>query len=365
MNRSKYLDFITEKLNLHSYIIDSNGKLNLLTEHVRSEIFYRDFLNLLYGYNLEKTPKNNEAGIDLVDKQNNIVISVSANASRQKIEDSLNNLHSNYSGYVFKFISISKNASRLKNKKYTNPHGLVFNPQEDIYDIDTLLNEIARKKIESLEEIYNFIKKCLGNNELGNLIPEDRLKAYLKDIDGWKKVESGLETTYHYAQSTESTIVEIVENDNINEGNNNSYKELWLSQFPDPRYSYQYEYFAKCGGAKIDNFYIVCCDNGFITAQPKEWIKITDRAYYKAYYFVEDSIEYLAGQVIQKLGGARLRTPYFYNEFKLFKSTEDANKSIEADFSSDKNYVYYCFDEKTRQCSRIANGVSDPINCIP
>lgn len=107
MNRLSYFNFIEEKLSSLATSIELRGKCNILDSHIHSEIFYRDFINLLFGWNLEKTENHNEAGIDLVDKTSRIVASVSATATKKKIEYSLSKLNSNYAGYAFKFISIS------------------------------------------------------------------------------------------------------------------------------------------------------------------------------------------------------------------------------------------------------------------
>lgn len=110
MNRPQHFNFIEEKLSLLATRIEMRGSLNILDLHIHAEIFYRDFFNLLFGWSLEKTIRNNEAGIDLIDTTNNIVVQVSATASKAKIESALNKELGIYSGYAFKFISISKDA---------------------------------------------------------------------------------------------------------------------------------------------------------------------------------------------------------------------------------------------------------------
>lgn len=238
-------------------------------------------------------------------------------------------LKSNYANKHSKSVS-SSDVNAIKIQTDINSDELIFNCEEDI-------NETASKQSK----------------------PIDRLKTYLHDIDGWKTIESGCVSTFHYEQFPEFTIVE---NDDFDE----QYNKPWVSQFPDPRYSSQHEYLAKYQGTTIAKIYIVCCDGGrFLTAKPREWLKDSPQAWSYTYYFIEDSIEYLAGQMIQELGGSRLRNSDFRDELKLFKSDADAKESINADFASDiKKYVYYCFDKETEQYSRIVNGVSNPINCI-
>ena len=170
MNRTKYYNYIDEKLHTLSQRIITNGKLNMLHLHMHSESFYQHFFNLLYGYdlkNLNESSQNVEA-IDLIDDDKKIVIQVSSTATKQKIESSLNKkLIKKYTNYTFKFISIAKDTKDLieilTKKDYKNPHKIKFHPNKDIYDITSILNTILLADIAKQREIYQFIKKELGS----------------------------------------------------------------------------------------------------------------------------------------------------------------------------------------------------------
>ncbi len=359
MKNSIYINFIIEKLSSLATSIELRGKLNLLDYHIRSEIFYRDFFNLLFGWNLEKTENHNESGIDLVDTKNNIVVSVSATATKQKIDSSLSKINSIYSGYAFKFISISKDASQLRSQTYSNPHNLIFSSTEDIYDVHGLLKLISEMEIDPLRDVYEFLKKELDKETTPErLKPIDRLKNYLPDRENWKMVEEELNQTFHYELFPEFTIVE---NSDFHE----EYKEPWVLQFPDKQGSNQSEYFVKYQDTILTKIYLVCCDGGrFVTAEPRMWFKHSEKTYHHTYYFIKDSIEYLAGQIINELAGsANCRNPSIHNEFQLFGSEEEVSQLIEADFATGMHqYIYYSFDEETQRYSRIERGVSSPIN---
>lgn len=227
MNRSIYFNFINEKLSFLATGIELRGNLNLLDFHIHAEIFFRDFFNLLFDWNLEKTEHHNEPGIDLVDITNSIVVSVSATATKQKIESSLNKIDSKYSGYAFKFISISKDASKLRTQTYLNPHNLTFSPAKDIYDIQKLLSLILEMEINRQKEVYEFLKKELDNETTPERLKAiDLLKKYLHDCYNWKMVEHELSSTFYYEQFPEFAIVK---NDDFYE----EYKEPWVFRFPD------------------------------------------------------------------------------------------------------------------------------------
>jgi len=359
MNHLTYFNFIEEKLSFLAYRSEVRGSLNILDLNIHAEIFYRDFLNLLFGWNLEKTENHNEAGIDLVDITNRIVVSISATATKPKIESSLNKINPNYKYYAFKFISISKDVNKLKTQSYSNPNKLSFSPAEDIYDIHALIKLIFEMKIDNLQEFFEYMKTVFENEaNPEKLRPVGRLISYLHDSSNWKH-ELGEEqnSIFHYEQFPEFTIVQ---NDNFDK----EYKEPWVFRFPDNRHAHQSEYFAKYHDTILAKIYLVCCDSGrFVIAEPKRWLTDSPQYYCYKYYFVKESIEYLVAQMVTTIEHQNnCRVPSIYREFEMFESTEDASLLIEADFTAGMHkYIYYRFDKETRRYSRIEKGVNYPI----
>ena len=197
MNRQKYFNSIEEKLTMLATRIEMRGGLNILDMHLHSENFYSHFLNLLFGWDLRNynTKQQNMAGIDLVDTRNNIVAQVSSTATRHKIESALNKDLSKYLGFSFKFISISKDAKNLRTKTFANPHNLIFSPNKDILDIRSLLAFIAELDIDSLKELYEFIKKELKGEPDPEKV-ESNLTTIIKILskEDWSQGVSGFET---------------------------------------------------------------------------------------------------------------------------------------------------------------------------
>jgi len=167
MNRTRYFNYIFDKLNELAYKIESKGKLNMLELHIHSENFYLHLLNLLFGWELQNlnTQLQNVAAIDLIDNtENKIIVQVSATNTKDKIETTLKKeIIKNHSDYNFKFVSISKDATELRTKTYKNPHQINFNPENDIFDINSILNTILSSDIDKQKLIYKFILKELGN----------------------------------------------------------------------------------------------------------------------------------------------------------------------------------------------------------
>lgn len=165
MNRADYYNCIEERLSVLAYRIEKRSKLNILDYHIHSENFYRDFFNLIYRWELNNanTAQQNVEAIDLIDNNSHIIVQVSATNTKTKIQNSLNKLpHQRYKGFNFKFISIAKGASDLRNSVYQVPEGIVFNPTTDIYDVDLILRRIQALQIDDLKNVYDFIAKELG-----------------------------------------------------------------------------------------------------------------------------------------------------------------------------------------------------------
>lgn len=166
MNRTRYYNYIEEKLNFLAYRIEKRGKINLLDLNIHSEAFFAELFNILYNYNLVNlnSIKQNVEGIDLVDTKNKVIIQVSATCTKEKIENSLNKvIYLFYQGYNFKFISISKEVSnKLRITEFENPYNLIFDSQKDILDSTTLLRYILNLEIDKQKILFEFIKKELG-----------------------------------------------------------------------------------------------------------------------------------------------------------------------------------------------------------
>ncbi|MDR0939351.1 MAG: SMEK domain-containing protein [Mediterranea sp.] len=163
MNRSYYFNYIEERLDLLSLRIKRRGKLNLLELNIHSENFYRDLLNLLYGWDLENmnVAHQNEKAIDLMDANNKLVVQVSATNTKVKIQDSLSKL--NFREYTFKFLSIAAESSdNLRKENYKIPEGIKFAPSDDILDVDSILRVVESLDIDKLKRLCDFVERELG-----------------------------------------------------------------------------------------------------------------------------------------------------------------------------------------------------------
>lgn len=166
MNRSEYFNYIEERLQVLASRIEKRGRLNILDLNIYSETFFADLLNLLFGFKLVNLNvlKQNVEGIDLIDVNEKVVVQVSSTCTKQKIESSLKKkIFVDYPGYRFKFVSIAKDADKLRETSFANPHNANFSPADDIIDVGTILKVVLNMKIEKQREVFELIKKELGH----------------------------------------------------------------------------------------------------------------------------------------------------------------------------------------------------------
>lgn len=158
-------DYIEERLNTLRCRIESRASLNLQDLNIHAEYFFMHFLNKLYGWNLRNlnSSKLNAPGVDLVYEDEKILIQVSSTATKQKIEESIKKIElDKYNGYTFKFLSITKNAKKLRDYKYESPSGITFDAADDILDIPSIIGEIRNLAEDKLNEIFELVKKSLS-----------------------------------------------------------------------------------------------------------------------------------------------------------------------------------------------------------
>ena len=219
LNRTRYYNYIEEKLNFLAYRIEKRGKINLLDLNIHSETFFAELFNILYDYNLVNLNyiKQNTEGIDLVDTKNKIIIQISATCTKEKIENSLNKgIYLFYKDYNFKFISISKEvSSKLKATEFENPYNLIFDSQKDILDSTTLLRYILNLEIDKQKILFEFIKKELGE-EISTIKVDSNLATIINIL---------AEEDLDFKNTEINTTVFVIE-EKINYNNLNGVREL-------------------------------------------------------------------------------------------------------------------------------------------
>ena len=136
---------------------DSKG--NLQNKNVLMEGFYRDFLNILYGWKLvnANAEKQNFPGIDLIDRENHIAVQVSATCDYNKIQHSLDKFFlTNGETWHFLFVPVVLETKRL-NKVFKLPPYVLFDSKKDILDYAQLLRKVQDTDKETRLLLSQFV----------------------------------------------------------------------------------------------------------------------------------------------------------------------------------------------------------------
>ena len=193
MNRNIYFTKIQTLLNILKSEIKDSGKLNLLDINVHAEDFYRDLLNLIYGWQLQNMNQwnLNAAGGDLWYDNGKIVIQVSSTATKDKIQTSIDKLGAEqFAGYRFKFLHIDGNVIKLRKESYDTHDDIVFDPSADIIGISTLLNDIAHLDIDCMRKVCELCEKEIVPLDTPKVTETDLaivVKALATNVKDWSK----------------------------------------------------------------------------------------------------------------------------------------------------------------------------------
>ncbi len=192
MNRDTYFKRITTSLSLLKSEIKENGKLNLLDGNILAEDFFKDLLNIVYGWNLKNMNQwnQNAAGADLWYEDGKIIVQVTSTVTTNKIQSSIDKLSKEqYAGYNFKFLRIDGDVKKLRKQVFTLPTSITFNPASDIIDISSLLRDISHLEIDPLKAVCDLCTKEIMPSFTPQVTETDLaviVKALASNLTDWR-----------------------------------------------------------------------------------------------------------------------------------------------------------------------------------
>ncbi|HDC2044406.1 TPA: SMEK domain-containing protein, partial [Salmonella enterica] len=161
--RAENIRKITNYLAVLSRGVEINASLNLLDINVQVEFFYRDFLNLCYGYNLINTnsEEQNYQSIDLADENMRVAIQVTSTPELEKIKNTVDGFikkkqYEKYDRLIVLNITKRKN---YKVKEYGVAGRYVINIKDDVWDYRDLIRKINDLNDLKISEICSFLER--------------------------------------------------------------------------------------------------------------------------------------------------------------------------------------------------------------
>lgn len=161
MNRTILINKITTYFSFLVTNVKLSNKMNLTDDSVNCENIFRDVLNCCYDYNLENTNlfKSNYGAIDLKDDNNRVIIQVTSQRNKQKIQSTLeDDILKNFSDFKLMFVLISEDsATHFQLQKYNNPYLANFD-SKNIFAMEDLLRKIQSLATEKLIKIEDCLR---------------------------------------------------------------------------------------------------------------------------------------------------------------------------------------------------------------
>jgi hypothetical protein len=167
LRKETLLKQICKSLATLQQYIENRNQVNMYDGNVVAEDTVKGLLNSIFGWQLVNlnTPGNNQVGIDLGDEANGIAVQVTADNSRKKLQETLNQfeshkLYEKYKRLCFFILSDKKKYAPFK------PNGhFSFDANKDILDFKKLLAHIKCADPEKLEELDKFLSAQLDSSK--------------------------------------------------------------------------------------------------------------------------------------------------------------------------------------------------------
>jgi len=189
IERQTYTNEVIERLTFLSTKVNLSKAINLTDINIHSENFYRDFLNLLYGYNLQNINiiEPNASAIDLGDKVQRIAFQVTSTSDLGKTKKTVSafiakNLYSDYDRLVM--LNITTKATHRE--KFIGDESVYkLDVKEDIWDMREIVRAINDLKLDQIKKVHAFLKEEIKLTSDQVLVKEIRtfisLIGYLSD----------------------------------------------------------------------------------------------------------------------------------------------------------------------------------------
>lgn len=169
MKRARVLDGIVHYLTHLRMSVEHLNSLNLQNINVHAEAFFRDLLNLAFGYRLKNINivQKNARAIDLGDDIERIAIQVTSTSHVGKIKHTHKGfvdagLDSKYDRLV---VLIIGSKSRYREEVIGNGGNFSMSVSDDVWDISDLVRMIGDLPLTKMENCLDFLREQMVINE--------------------------------------------------------------------------------------------------------------------------------------------------------------------------------------------------------
>jgi hypothetical protein len=155
MEKYKSFETILTNLNILKYVIISKVKTGNYSANKQVEGFYRDVLNLVYNWELKRSDKITNVGIDLSCETNEVGVQITSQRGKEKILKTLQLFDKYYYDDLKRVIIFNITSKSNHSKEFTSQ--VPFDKSKDIIDVDDLLCDIEKLNTLKVKEIESYI----------------------------------------------------------------------------------------------------------------------------------------------------------------------------------------------------------------
>lgn len=171
VNKMKYVQYITDCLAFLSFKVKyANAVCFYDVNHIAEDV-YCDILGEILDLKLENANNTepNASAIDLIDKKKKVIVQVSSQRGKGKVDDSLSKIDiAKYKGYRYAFLCIADDPPDYWNEKtFTPPSGVAFDCPKDVYGPTKLSKACNGLDIERARKVYELCRKHFGTRSDG------------------------------------------------------------------------------------------------------------------------------------------------------------------------------------------------------
>lgn len=199
ITRGYFIGEIIDQLTGISEQIKTRSKFGLLDINRYAEDFFKEIINIIFGYNLKNLNegKLNTPGLDLGDIEKQIAYQITSTNIQEKICDTLKKAkkyHENEYKTIYIFILTNKKTYKLDNKKSEDNDfksaclHFSFEETQHVLDMNDLLKTTISLPLDKLQKLYDLISKNICRLTIDLEIPDANgnyqtdLKNYIEDI---------------------------------------------------------------------------------------------------------------------------------------------------------------------------------------
>ncbi|HEV3383229.1 MAG TPA: SMEK domain-containing protein [Gemmata sp.] len=165
LKKEPLLKKILDGLSVLRSACEDRGKLGLLDLHVLAESFFCPFLNETYGLNL-KVLKTRHPAVDLGDTKAGVAFQITADNSKEKIQDTLDKHLANNLVSVYPSVKVLIIGKRKPTYTVTIPKRITFDQATDVLDIQTLGAEISKMGTARIGRLAEIISAEIINTDV-------------------------------------------------------------------------------------------------------------------------------------------------------------------------------------------------------